>query len=88
MGLEAQCGTVLKYENRGCYSKREGGVIIRGCAASLSSNDRAECTNAENDQCIYCDGDNCNIQTISHAASLKSTLAVVVAVFVATLIIR
>ncbi|KAJ6648787.1 hypothetical protein Bhyg_04018 [Pseudolycoriella hygida] len=87
-GLEELCGAIVTYEKRGCYSKREDGVIIRGCAASLSSNEITECADEGNDQCIYCDVDNCNIQALSHATSLKSILSVVLAIFVANLIIR
>lgn len=30
-GFEEQCGSVVKYENRGCYSKRDGNLHVLRC---------------------------------------------------------
>lgn len=62
------------------------GVTIRGCAVTLSAEEITECTDDENDQCIYCDGTNCNIELPSAASSLKSILSLLLTVFVAALL--
>jgi len=67
-GLEQECGTTLKYEDRGCYVRREDNIVVRGCAATLSSAEVSACRDSENDQCIYCTGDNCNVQLPSSDA--------------------
>lgn len=63
-----------------------GNVIIRDCASSLNTNEVAEC--AQDDQCIYCSGDNCNTELpSSDAAALKSTVSLIFTIFIATLLI-
>ncbi|XP_037051310.1 proprotein convertase subtilisin/kexin type 5-like isoform X1 [Bradysia coprophila] len=84
-GFEEQCGVVVKYESRGCFSKREDGVVVRGCAVSLTTEELTQCTDAENEECVYCDGINCNTELPNSASSsLKSILSLALTVLLAT----
>jgi hypothetical protein len=61
-------------------------VVVRGCAASLTTEELSECTDADNGECIYCDGANCNTELPSSGASLKSILSLALTIFMATLL--
>jgi len=86
-GFDQNCGLNVKYENRGCYSKIEDGVVSRGCAVSLTSSEIAECVDEENEQCNYCNESICNIELPSHAASLKSVFSIIFTVLIAVTMI-
>lgn len=63
-------------------------VIVRGCAVHLTPVEYAECTDEENDQCIYCTAPNCNtaLPSKSNSASLRALLSLIFAAFIATLV--
>ncbi|XP_055375807.1 uncharacterized protein LOC129608355 [Condylostylus longicornis] len=50
------------FEKRGCFTKAiSKDVVERGCSFDLTDVDFEECLKADNKNCNYCEGDNCNM---------------------------
>lgn len=76
---EVKCNTkpMYHYNERGCYTKRDGKFVQRGCTMDLSPSEAQECIDHEN-KCSFCNsGDYCNTGPAPGAANTVKVLPVI-----------
>lgn len=76
---------VHQYNERGCYIKKYGKIVERGCTMDLAFNDKQQCINGET-ECSFCDGHNCNFGPAPGSAwAIKALSSIAVLALVAFL---